>query len=119
VEHTDELETVDWIILGRVLCEVADIQSALNVCDRLLKKVSGRVYFRDHIAKPEGSLMRVVQMMVNPWWVRVSMGCNCNRHTLALIQGMKGLQSVVWTYDAVCAGQPWKSPVVLGLVRKA
>jgi SAM-dependent methyltransferase len=116
-EHPTEAGTFDWIVLGNVLCEVPDIRSALETCDKLLKRGSGKIYFCEHVAQPKGSFMRTVQMMLNPWWVRVSMGCNCNRDTLQLIQDMPGWETISWNYNIV-AGQPWNGPFVVGLARK-
>ena len=116
-EHPDEAGTFDWVILGNVLCEVPDIASALQTCDKLLRPGSGTLYFCEHIAQPPGSIMRTIQMVINPWWVRISKGCNCNRESFKYIKAMRGWESISWTYNMV-GGHPWVGPFVIGLARK-
>jgi len=41
-------KSVDWIILGNVLCEIPDVDEALRILDRLLKP-GGRVYYSEHV----------------------------------------------------------------------
>jgi SAM-dependent methyltransferase len=112
--NPSEHGTFDWIVLGNVLCEVPDTQTALD-CVHALLKSGGHVYFCEHIASPRGSWKRLMQNVVNPAWTRVSAGCHCNRESLYCIQGMPHWDTVVWTMrDLSVVG----GPMVLGLAQK-
>mmetsp|Transcript_11608 Transcript_11608/g.16686 ORF Transcript_11608/g.16686 Transcript_11608/m.16686 type:complete len:309 (-) Transcript_11608:88-1014(-) len=113
--HFEECESFDWIILGNVLCEVHCLSSTVRVIDKLLKP-GGSIFFCEHIAKPKGSLMRRVQDFINPWWTRISMGCNCNRESLDILQSVPNWEVIAW--EIPVTSMPWIAPFVMGLVRK-
>lgn len=108
----------DWILLGNVLCEVANVQEALEAVDTLLAP-GGFVYFSEHVASPEGTWMRTCQHLMVPWWKVISGGCHCNRDSLLALQGMAASagswQVVSWQFDKVRVGG---GPMVMGLCRK-
>jgi SAM-dependent methyltransferase len=104
----------DWVILGNVLCEVEDLNQSLDLIHRLLKP-GGHVYFSEHVGRPRGSWRRNVQDWMNPWWRRISGGCNCNRDSLQAIQGMPEWDVISWTFEGVTIGI---GPLVMGLARK-
>ena len=90
----------DWIILGNVLCEVPDPLSTLENVKSLCKS-GGHVYFSEHEGAPSGTWARRIENFMNPWWVTVSGGCNCNRDTLQMIKSVltpDEWQVAVWLY---------------------
>jgi len=104
----------DSIVLGNVLCEVPNVPEALYHVNRLLRK-GGRVYFSEHVIFPS-DLHRFFQNIVNPIWVIISGGCNCNRDTLAYINAQPW-ETVSWTFED--AGNfPWIGPFVVGIALK-
>jgi SAM-dependent methyltransferase len=103
----------DWIILGNVLCEVNDLESALASVHQLLKP-GGHVYFCEHIASPSGTILRRFQNMYNPLWNRISGGCNCNRDTLHALEGMQNWDIVSWELGL----KVLSNRMVMGLARK-
>jgi SAM-dependent methyltransferase len=109
-------EQFDWIILGNVLCEVQNVNHALEYVDQLLKP-GGHVYFLEHLGCEAGSMKRKVQNFVNPWWKRISGGCNCNRDSLFAIEGMAQWDVISWNCDNITG--PIMGPIVMGLAQKA
>ena len=112
--RTADKATFDWIILGNVLCEVADPLQTLQHIHELLKP-GGHVYFCEHQGCAVGTRARKIQDFMNPWWKTVSGGCNCNRHTLHAIEGMADWEVVSWEFENV---QVLFGPMVMGLARK-
>jgi SAM-dependent methyltransferase len=110
-----ENESFDWIIFGNVLCEVDDVEQAVEHANRLLKP-GGKVYFQEHVASSNGSWQRKVQDLVNPVWRHVGGGCNCNRESVRILKGHPCWNSVVeWEYDH---HQVMLGNMVLGLAEK-
>jgi SAM-dependent methyltransferase len=103
----------DWVILGNVLCEVNDLESALASVHQLLKP-GGHVYFSEHIASPSGTILRRFQNMYNPLWKQISGGCNCNRDTLHALEGMPNWDVVSWELSLKVVS----NRMVMGLARK-
>lgn len=114
-KYPEESETFDWIILGNVLCEVQCLKSTLHPINNLLKP-GGRIFFCEHIAKPKGTLTRWLQDAINPWWVRMFMGCNCNRESLDAIHSVPDWEVVAWEipFHSMAIFGTW----VIGLVQK-
>lgn len=106
--------TFDWIILGNVLCEVHEVQVTLDKVNHLLKP-GGHVYFSEHLGAPLHSRTRTFQNIINPWWNRISGGCNCNRDSLHAIEGMASWDVVSWSLHGI---KVWGGPMVIGLARK-
>jgi SAM-dependent methyltransferase len=106
----------DWILLGNVLCEVNDLESALASVHQLLKP-GGHVYFCEHIASPSGTILRRFQNLYNPLWKRISGGCNCNRDTLHALEGMPNWDVISWEIDLKV--ELVGNSMVMGLARKA
>lgn len=105
-------ERYDWAILGNVLCEVPDPQSVLRALDALMKP-GARVYFSEHVRAPPGTMAETIQDWVNPWWVRVSDGCNCNRDSVGAMRRGTGWALKVWTFQE--KGLPWIPIFELGI----
>ncbi|KAI2513269.1 methyltransferase domain-containing protein [Fragilaria crotonensis] len=109
------LASFDWIILGNVLCEVKDQESTLNTVHKLLKH-GGHVYFSEHVASPAKTFERRMQQFINPWWRRVSGGCNRDRDSLHAIEGMADWDVISWEMKNITL--PFGGPFVMGLARK-
>lgn len=107
-------ESLDWVILGNVLCEVDSVPETLQQINTLLKP-GGHVYFSEHLGHPVGSWSRSMQDWCNPFWRHMSGGCNCNRDSLAALESL-GWPVVAWYYNQ------WTTtlfgPFVLGLAQK-
>ena len=110
------LASFDWVILGNVLCEVEDQQSTLDCIHGLLKH-GGHVYFSEHVGAPIHTWDRKIQEIINPWWRRVSGGCNCNRSSLHSIEGMEDWDVISWEMNNITL--PFGGSFVMGLARKA
>lgn len=106
--------TFDHVVFGNVLCEVPNVDEALEQVDKLLK-VGGRVYFSEHIGRPVGTWARWIQDWYNPMHRHITLGCNCNRDSLDKIRSRKNWEVAYWKYEhlQVCMG-----PFVLGLAVK-
>lgn len=109
-----ESGTFDAVILGNVLCEVPEpIGDTLAVVHRLLKP-RGRCYFSEHVYDSEHWWRAALQVLVHPWWVVVSGGCNCNRCQLEAIEACFGRENVCsWTLYA--GSFPWTARFEVGL----
>lgn len=75
----------------------------LNDVNELLKP-GGTLYFIEHVAERKNSWIRTFQNLMNPWWVVVSDGCNCNRDTLENIKSIKDWD--VKPYEVYIKGFP-------------
>ncbi|CAJ1946442.1 unnamed protein product [Cylindrotheca closterium] len=106
--------TFDHVVFGNVLCEVPNVDEALQQVDKLLAP-GGRVYFSEHIGRPTGTWIRLFQDWYNPLHCHMTLGCNCNRDSLDKIRSMKNWDVVSWKYEhfQVCMG-----PFVMGLAVK-
>lgn len=86
-------EKYDYVIFGNVMCEVPDQEQFLKDIDLVIKP-GGKVVFLEHVKRPEGTFWAKVQEWLNPFWVRASDGCNCNRNTLRTLKNHHGFESV-------------------------
>ena len=112
--NPDERGTFDRVILGNVLCEVRSQKSTLEAV-KIALKVGGQAYFSEHLGCEAGSLSRRIQDFINPMWVVISGGCNCNRDTMKEILSVEGWEVIWWQYEGmkVCMG-----PFVIGIAEK-
>jgi len=69
--------SVDTVLLTYTLCTIPDDRKALAQMRRVLKP-DGTLLFAEHGAAPDAEV-RKWQDRVNPYWKRVSGGCNLNR----------------------------------------
>lgn len=83
----------DYVIFGNVMCEVPDPEQFLRDVDSVIKP-GGKVVFLEHVKKPAGTFGAWLQEFVNPFWVRASDGCNCNRNTLETLRRHPGFDRV-------------------------
>lgn len=110
-------QQLDWIILGNVLCEVPDPETIVRQLDSLLKP-GGKVFFCEHVRYPASSWKRQLQDILNPWWSRVSDGCNCNRASIEMLERSRPNWVVEsWTFDHVGV-MPWNTLFKIGLAVK-
>jgi ubiquinone/menaquinone biosynthesis C-methylase UbiE len=74
----------DTLVCTLVLCSVGDPARALSEFRRVLRP-EGSLLFLEHVRSDDPGTARL-QSRINPVWRFVSNGCNCNRHTLTLIE---------------------------------
>ncbi|KAJ6801197.1 methyltransferase-like protein 7A [Iris pallida] len=79
-----EDNSVDAVIGTLVLCSVKDVGVALREVRRVLKP-GGLYLFIEHVAAREGSLLRLMQSILDPLQQLLSDGCHLTRETGSLI----------------------------------
>jgi 2-polyprenyl-3-methyl-5-hydroxy-6-metoxy-1,4-benzoquinol methylase len=106
----------DWIIVGNVLCEVSNPMVTLQSI-KILTKPGGHVYFSEHEGATSGTWARLIQDIINPFWVTISGGCNCNRDILQMVRSslVDDWELAIWEYPHI---QVAMGPSFLGLARK-
>ena len=63
--------SVDWIILGNVLCELPEPEKQLRLLDALLKP-GGRVFFSEHVRDPSHAERKPQTLNPKPWTLHPS-----------------------------------------------
>lgn len=107
LEDLDCPNCFDYVISTLVLCSVPDLTRSLQQIYTLLKP-GGKLLFIEHVAAPEGSLLRQVQDGIRPLWSWIGEGCQSNRTTGDAIESA-GFTSV--TYEA------FDGPIPIPIVR--
>src|SRR5579883_528189 len=80
-EHLEvEDNSMDAVISTLVLCSVDNLAAVLQEVIRVLKP-GGRFFFLEHVAAPQGTMLRHVQHWVRPFWKTLGDGCNPERET--------------------------------------
>ena len=69
----------DTVVFTLVFCSVPDNRGGLREVARVVKP-SGQVFFIEHVLPPSTRLHAVMHA-INPYWRRVSSGCNITRKT--------------------------------------
>ncbi len=100
-------ESIDVVISTLVICSVPHLSETLESIRRVLRP-GGQFLFIEHVAAPEGSLLRVVQNGIRPVWAWIGDGCQSNRETGNAIK-QAGFSSV--TYE------DFAGPVPIAIVR--
>ena len=100
-------QSFDVVISTLVLCSVPNLQQTLREIYRVLKP-GGRFLFVEHVAAPEGTLLRHIQNGVRPLWQWIGDGCQTNRETAVAIESI-GFSKV--DYEA------FNGPVPIAIVR--
>ena len=79
-------DSADLVLTGLVFCSIPKPAVALDEVARILKP-GGTFRFMEHVRADEGTFRGRFQDAVNPVWRRISGGCNCNRRTVATVEG--------------------------------
>ncbi|MEX2327386.1 MAG: class I SAM-dependent methyltransferase [Pseudomonadales bacterium] len=72
-----ESDYFDSVVITWTLCTIADPEAAMAEVRRVIKP-SGELIFAEHGRSPEASVEKW-QDRLNPWWGKISGGCNLNR----------------------------------------
>lgn len=72
--------SVDAVVSTLVLCSVDVPEQSLREIRRVLKP-GGSFIFIEHVAAPEGTLLRKVQRLIRPLWKKLAEGCHTDRET--------------------------------------
>ncbi|KAH9258267.1 hypothetical protein BASA81_003316 [Batrachochytrium salamandrivorans] len=103
----------DYVIFGNVMCEVPNPEQFLCDVDSVIKP-GGKVVFLEHVKKPTGTFGSKLQEWINPFWVRASDGCNCNRNTLETLRQHPGFDRVE-SWEMENDGPPFVNLLVAGV----
>jgi SAM-dependent methyltransferase len=105
----------DAVISSFVLCSVTDLDAALAEILRVLRP-GGRFAFMEHVAAPQGTLLRRSQRFIRPLWQLMADGCHPDREIEAAIR-RAGFASVeVQTFRVP---EPIVSPRIAGVAVKS
>jgi len=107
--------SMDGVISSFVLCSVTNLDAALAEIMRVLRP-GGRFAFMEHVAAPEGTVLRRTQHLITPVWRFVADGCHPNRDIEAAIR-RAGFSSV--EIQSFRAPEPIVSPRIAGVAAKA
>jgi ubiquinone/menaquinone biosynthesis C-methylase UbiE len=77
--------SVDAVVSTQVLCSVDDVVKTLAEVRRVLKE-DGKFYFLEHGVARRGSLLRLWQALIKPWYQWRNHGCRLDREILQLIR---------------------------------
>ncbi|MBN3926329.1 MAG: class I SAM-dependent methyltransferase [Nostoc sp. NMS4] len=109
-----EDNSIDTVVSTLVLCSVPNIDYTLQAILRVLKP-GGRFLFIEHVAAPQGSLLRQIQNTISPIWKVIGDGCHPDRETWAAL-GNAGFSSI--NYERFDAQLPIVSPHIIGVATK-
>ena len=88
-----EADSFDSVVCTYTLCTIPDANKALQEIRRVLKP-TGKFLFTEHGLAPDDKVSKT-QNRINPYWKKVSGGCNLNRNIEALItQNNLAFQSI-------------------------
>jgi SAM-dependent methyltransferase len=76
--------SVDAVISSLLLCTVADPGRVVAEIRRILRP-GGRYAFLEHVAAPDGTLLRGIQQAARRPWAWAFEGCSCERDLAAVI----------------------------------
>lgn len=74
----------DTIVITYTLCTITNLQSAFLEIKRVLKP-NGKLLFCEHGKAPD-TFVQKYQTAINPFWKRISGGCNLNRNIPTIIK---------------------------------
>jgi len=86
-------DTFDSVVCTYTLCTIPDADKALQEIRRVLKP-NGKFIFTEHGLAPDDKVSKT-QNRINPYWKKISGGCNLNRNIETLInQNNLAFQSI-------------------------
>jgi ubiquinone/menaquinone biosynthesis C-methylase UbiE len=109
-----EDNSIDTVVSTLVLCSVSNIDYTLQAILRVLKP-GGRFLFIEHVAAPQGTVLRQLQSTISPIWKAIGDGCHPDRETWIAL-GNAGFASV--HYERFDAKLPIVSPHIIGVAIK-
>ena len=109
-----EDNSIDAVVSTLVLCSVPDLPGTLQEVLRVLKP-GGRFLFIEHVAAPQGTLLRKIQSGIKPIWKEIGDGSNPDRETWIALENA-GFESV--NYQHFEAPVPLVSPHIVGVATK-
>ncbi|MEM9137092.1 MAG: class I SAM-dependent methyltransferase [Cyanobacteria bacterium P01_F01_bin.42] len=107
LDDFEATDAFDYVVSTLVLCSVPDLAESLRKIYAVLKP-GGKFLFVEHVAAPEGSLLRQMQTGLRPIWSWIGDGCQLNRQTGSAIRAA-GFNDV--SYEA------FDAPVPIALIR--
>lgn len=78
-------QSVDAVISSLLLCTVEDPERVVSEIRRILRP-GGRYAFLEHVAAPEGTLLRGIQHAARRPWSWAFEGCSCERDLATVIR---------------------------------
>ncbi len=109
-----EDNSIDTVVSTLVLCSVPNIDYTLQAILRVLKP-GGRFLFIEHVAAPQGTLLRQLQSIISPIWKVIGDGCRPDRETWIALENA-GFASV--NYERFNTQLPIVSPHIIGVATK-
>lgn len=76
--------SADSVVMTYCFCSVEDPVKTVNEIIRILRP-NGKLIFSEHALSPDQKV-RKWQNRINPFWKRISGGCNLNRNTLNYLE---------------------------------
>jgi ubiquinone/menaquinone biosynthesis C-methylase UbiE len=115
-EHLDvEDNSMDAVVSTLVLCSVENLDTVLKEILRVLKP-GGRFFFLEHVAAPQGTMLRRIQHWIRPLWKTLGDGCHPDRETWVALENA-GFEHV--DYQHFRANLPAiVSPQIIGVAVK-
>ncbi|MDJ0735760.1 MAG: class I SAM-dependent methyltransferase [Nostocaceae cyanobacterium] len=109
-----EDNSMDAVISTLVLCSVTNLANTLEEVLRILKP-GGHFLFLEHVAAPQGTLLRSIQSGVRPLWKIIGDGCHPDREIWTALENA-GFTKV--NYEHFRAPYPIVSPHIIGMAIK-
>ncbi|MBX9258157.1 class I SAM-dependent methyltransferase [Desmonostoc muscorum CCALA 125] len=109
-----EDNSIDTVVTTLLFCSVPNINYTLQAILRVLKP-GGRLLFIEHIAAPQGTLLRKMQNTISPIWKILADNCHPDRETWIALE-KAGFTSV--NYENFEAGLSIVSPHIIGVATK-
>ena len=106
--------SVDAVVSTLVLCSVNDPKAALREIRRVLRP-GGRFVFVEHVAAPQGTMLRRLQRLLRAPWKLAGGGCHPDRETWKAIEEA-GFRHVTMEHFRV--GVPIVSPHIAGVAER-